>query len=325
MLEERIKKNIEVLAALANSSNKSEVSQELLNQYSGFGGLREAIFTPHVYKELKRYLTDDEINSVKKTIGSAYYTPELLVKFMWTALERMGFRKGDILEPAVGTGIFLDHMPEKVKQVSNIEAIEIDKVTCNILINKHREVNLICSGFENIYFGKKKYDLIISNPPYGREPVNDIFNPDLSHLIIHHWFVAKSARILKDRGIIAMVVPQFFLDNVKDHARNIIDNAGVNMLVAYRLPDNLFANAKITVDIVFLQKATTNTRWLTTQNITIGKHRKPINEYFVDNPDHILGELQIVPMYDRMGVTCKTKGNLRDQLYDACLKIKRLS
>jgi type I restriction-modification system DNA methylase subunit len=325
MLEERIKKNIEVLAALANNSNKSEVSQELLNQYSGWGGLKEAIYNPSVYTELKRYLNEEEINSVRKTLGSAYYTPELLVKFMWTALERMGFRKGEILEPAVGTGIFLDHMPEKVKQVSNIEAIEIDKVTCNILVNKHPEVNLICSGFENIYFGKKKYDLIISNPPYGREPVNDIFNPDLSHLIIHHWFVAKSARILKDRGIIAMVVPQFFLDNVKDHARNVIDNAGVNMLVAYRLPDNLFANAKITVDIVFLQKATTNTRWLTTQNITIGKHRKPINEYFVDNPDHILGELQIVPMYDRMGVTCKTKGNLRDQLYDACLKIKRLS
>jgi len=240
---------------------------------------------------------------------------------MWTALGRIGFRKGDILEPAVGTGIFLDHMPEKVKQVSNIEVIEIDKVTCNILINKHPEVNLICSGFENIYFGKKKYDLIISNPPYGREPVNDSFNPDLSHLIIHHWFVAKSARMLKARGIIAMVVPQFFLDNVKDHARDIIGNAGVNMLVAYRLPDNLFANAKITVDIVFLQKVTTNTRWLTTQNITIGKHTKPINEYFVDNPDHILGELQIVPMYDRMGITCKTKGNLRDQLYDACLKI----
>ena len=122
-----------------------------------------------------------------------------------------------------------------------------------------------------------------------------------------------------------MVVPQFFLDNTKDHARNVINDVGVNMVAAYRLPDNLFANAKITVDIVFLQKATTNTKWLTTQNITIGKHTKPINEYFVDNPDHILGELQIVPMYDRMGITCKTKGNLRDQLYDSCLKIKRLS
>ena len=147
MLEERIKKNIEVLAALANNSNKSEVSQELLNQYSGWGGLKEAIYNPSVYTELKRYLNEEEINSVRKTLGSAYYTPELLVKFMWTALERMGFRKGEILEPAVGTGIFLDHMPEKVKQVSNIEAIEIDKVTCNILINKHPEVNLICPSF----------------------------------------------------------------------------------------------------------------------------------------------------------------------------------
>ena len=91
MSEERIRKNIEVLAALANYDNKVDISQELLNQYSGFGGLREAIFTPTIYKELKRYLTDDEINSIKNTVASAYYTPELLVKFMWTALVRMGF------------------------------------------------------------------------------------------------------------------------------------------------------------------------------------------------------------------------------------------
>jgi len=236
----------------------------------------------------------------------------------------MGFRKGDILEPAVGTGIFLDHMPLKIRQVSNIDAIEIDRVTCNILVNKHSEINLICSGFETAYFGKKKYDLIISNPPYGREAINDIFYLDLSGLVIHHWFVAKSAKILKDNGIIAMVVPQFFLDNIKDHARDIINNNGVNMLAAYRLPDNLFANAKVTVDIVFLQKAETDIKWLTTKNITVGRHTKPMNEYFIDHPEHVLGKLQVVPMYDRTGITCKANGNLRDLLYEACLKITRI-
>ena len=180
MLEERIKKNLEVLAALANNGGKSEISRDILNQYSGWGGLREAVFTPSIYRELKLYLNDEEISSIKRTLGSAYYTPELLVKFIWTALLRMGFRKGDILEPAIGTGIFLDHMPPKLKHSSNIDAIEIDRVTCNILVNKHPEINLICSGFETVYLGKKKYDLIVSNPPYGREAINDIFNPDLS-------------------------------------------------------------------------------------------------------------------------------------------------
>jgi hypothetical protein len=96
------------------------------------------------------------------------------------------------------------------------------------------------------------------------------------------------------------------------------------MLAAYRLPDNIFTNAKVTVDIVFLQKAETDTKWLTTKNITIGKNAKPINEYFIDHPEHVLGKLQVVPMYDRTGITCKANGNLRDLLYEACLKITRI-
>lgn len=97
------------------------------------------------------------------------------------------------------------------------------------------------------------------------------------------------------------------------------------MIAAYRLPDNLFSNAKVTVDIVFLQKAETNIEWLNTGKITIGNDTKPLNEYFINNPEHILGELRVVPMYDRTGITCKEKGNLRDHLYNACLKITRLT
>ena len=325
MFKERLEKNFKVLAAIAaDQNNVTNICLELLNQYSGFGGLREAIFTPSIYKELKQYLNDDEINSIKKTLNSAYYTSPLVVKFMWTALIRMGLKGGDILEPAIGIGAFLDHMPQKLKQLSNVDGVEIDQVTCNILIRKYPEINLICSGFENIYFGSKKYDLIISNPPYGRNPVNDIFNLDLTHLIIHHWFVAKSARMLKDKGVIAMVLPNFFLDNAKDHARNFIYDAEVDLISAYRLPDDLFANAKVTVDIVFLQKAKTNINWLKTKKITIGNDTKSINEYFVDKPENIMGELAIVPMYARTGITCKSKGDLRDRLYQACLKIDRL-
>ena len=115
---DRIEKNLKVLKLL--SKNDSDISEEqkreVLNTYSGWGGLRDAIFTPFVYRQLKYYLTDDEISSVKKTINSAYYTPDLLVKFIWAALMRMGLKglqsdgKGkscNILEPSAGTGIFL--------------------------------------------------------------------------------------------------------------------------------------------------------------------------------------------------------------------------
>ena len=115
MIKERVEKNLQVLQLLAN--NELNMSKEekikILNQYTGWGGLRDAIYTPSVYRRLKRYLSDEEITSVKKTVNSAYYTPDLLIKFIWAALVRMGFKGGDILEPAIGTGVFLDHIPPR--------------------------------------------------------------------------------------------------------------------------------------------------------------------------------------------------------------------
>jgi type I restriction-modification system DNA methylase subunit len=230
----------------------------------------------------------------------------------------------NILEPSAGSGIFFNHMPQIIAKNANIDAIELDNSSCKLFSKLHGNINIINTGFENFCCNDNRYDLIIGNPPYGRSSVNDIFNPDLSHLIIHHWFVAKSAKMLRDKGIIAMILPQFFLDNVKDHARDIINKSGVNLIFAYRLPDNLFADAKITVDLVFLQKADKTHEWQATKRKTIGEHSKPINEYFFNNPHHVLGELEIVPMYDRMGITCKSSGDLRTQLAGVYSKIKKI-
>jgi len=332
---DRIEKNLKVLKLL--SKNDSHISEEqkreVLNAYSGWGGLRDAIFTPSVYRRLKYYLSDDEISSVKKTVNSAYYTPDLLVKFIWAALMRMGFNglqsdgKGkscNILEPSAGTGIFFNHMPQIIAKNANIDAIELDNSSCKLFSKLHGNINIINTGFENFCCNDNRYDLIIGNPPYGRSSVNDIFNPDLSHLIIHHWFVAKSSRMLRDKGIIAMILPRFFLDNVKDHARDIINKSGVNLVLAYRLPDSLFADAKITVDLVFLQKTDKTHEWQDTRRKTIGEYSKPINEYFSNNPHHVLGELHIVSMYNRMGITCKSSGDLRIQLGGVYSKIKKI-
>jgi hypothetical protein len=213
---------------------------------------------------------------------------------------------------------------EIIAKNANIDAIELDNSSCKLFSKLHGNINIINTGFENFCCNDNRYDLIIGNPPYGRNTVNDIFNSDLAHLIIHHWFVAKSARMLRDKGIIAMILPRFFLDNVKDHARDIINKSGVNLVLAYRLPDSLFADAKITVDLVFLQKTDKTHEWQATKRKVIGEYSKPINEYFLNNPHHVLGELEIIPMYDRMGITCKSSGDLRTQLAGVYSKIKKI-
>lgn len=314
--KERVEKNLKALKLLhSNNQNLTEAEKiNIFNDYTGWGGLREAIYTPSIYRELKKYLSDNKIESIKRSTKSAYYTPELLVKFIWAMLPCFGFNGGDILEPSAGIGVFLDKMPKSIQNSSNINAVEIDLLTSQILSAKYRDLSISCTGFENLNYGNKEYDCIISNPPYSSQIVEDICHKDISHLAIHHFFVAKSARLLKEGGIIAMVLPQFFLDNVRDHARNIIAKSNVNLLAAYRLPDNLFTGAKITVDIVFMQKTKTNIAWQETKNIKIGNYDKAINEYFISNPQNILGELEIVAMYERMGITCKENGNLREYL-----------
>ena len=164
---QRVEKNLKVLKLLKeNDINISlEEKRSILDEYTGWGGLRDAIYTPSIYKQLKSYLSDDRINDLKKTTKSAYYTPELLVKFIWSTLSIIGFKGGKILEPAVGHGVFVQNIPQSISNNSIIDAVEMDLVTCRILIQKHPKIKLTATCFENIYFNQEKYDLIASNPP----------------------------------------------------------------------------------------------------------------------------------------------------------------
>jgi hypothetical protein len=134
-------------------------------------------------------------------------------------------------------------------------------------------------------------------------------HPDLKGFCIHHYFVAKCMRLLKPEGFLAMVLPSYFLDNGRDHVRHIIDKEGGSLLAAYRLPEDLFCDAKVTIDIVFLKKGKAGKKWLQTKDVRIGGKSKPLNEYYHLHSHHILGNLEIVPMYERMGLTCKRRGD----------------
>ena len=124
----RYQQNINILSQLKSG----KIEKSLLKTYSGWGGLRKAIYQPEVYGQLKKILSNEEILSLKSTLKSAYYTPKEIVTFMYDFLGKLGFRGGAILEPAVGHGVFLEHMPEDLKKESRIDCVEIDKVTSEI-------------------------------------------------------------------------------------------------------------------------------------------------------------------------------------------------
>ena len=302
----RYYENIKILQQLKSGAANSS----LLAQYSGWGGLRKAIYTPEVYKQLKSILTDEEINSIKTTMSSAYYTPEYIVNFICSALAKMGVTGGRVLEPAAGIGAFLSDL--KMLEPSEVVAVEIDNISCDILKKLHPNVKVVKSAFEKTTLGK--FNLICGNPPFGREVITDKADPDLSGMVIHHWFAAKCVRMLSDGGILAMVLPSYFMDNVKDHARDIITRDGGNLLAAFRLPDDLFADAKVTVDIVFIVKGRTANNWQKTEHIRVNGCLMPINEYYMKNKNHILGRLKVIDMYSRKGLTCARTGNIQTAL-----------
>ena len=312
---QRVQQN---LLALTELKTKNP-NQEVLKQYTGWGGLRSAIFTPEVYRVLKKNISNEAIASIKKTLSNAYYTPQALIQFIYDALSSLNKPFKTILEPSAGHGLFFESIPTQFKGQNNLFAVEVDSISCELIRSLYPDVQLHQGGFEE-YQPTMLFDLIIGNPPYGRETLIDQKHADLSSLRIHHYFVAKCMRMLAPGGILAMVLPRYFLDNRRDHARDIIYREGGSLLAAYRLPDNLFADAKVTVDVVFLIKEQRSDEWLCFDKLLLEGEFTYINRYFSVNPSHIIGELGLVEAYGRREMTCRqnkmqdTITQLRQQL-----------
>jgi adenine-specific DNA methylase len=181
-------------------------------------------------------------------------------------------------------------MPKAMRQRSEITGIELEPLSAQITNTLHPDIRILNQGFQN--FHENGFDLIIGNPPYANFNVFDSEHPDLSRQMIHHYFAAKSARLLKEKGILAMVLPSYILDNPKKHLRNEIAEQA-QLLTAYRLPNNLFSDAKITVDIaVFQKQVSLNQEWTKAIKAKLANDEYfYISQYFIENPGHVLGEL----------------------------------
>ncbi len=310
--ENRVHNNLKALRALRNGQTADD-----LMAYTGWGGLREAIYTPAIFKELKGLIGEQAIVSLKQTLKSAYYTPAWLVRFMMQCLASIpSLSLEAVLEPSAGVGNFLNGLkrlnrPES--QPSRVVAVEIDQVSCELLNVIYPDVEVHHTGFER-FQPDEQFTLILGNPPFGQIQVDDPVHQDLTRYSIHHYFVAKAMRLLKPNGLLAMVLPRYFLDASCKQVRHIIAKEGGTLVAAFRLPDNLFSDAKVTVDIVFLQKTAGTLPWREARRFSRDGKSAYLNEYFFTYPSHILGRLEFFEVYGRNELTCKSTGDLGQSL-----------
>ena len=186
----RTDQNLQVIHAIAQKN----FNPALLEKYSGFGGIGRKISEYNYYKKLNAIIPKDEITKIKETSKTAYYTPELLVRFIYKALENLGFRGGNILEPAAGNGAFIKHMPNAMRENSKILAIEPEPIAFTIMKSLYPDAKILHKKFEDVELKPYSFDLVVGNPPYGSWLIEDKSNPDLSKHAIHHYFTSRGVR-----------------------------------------------------------------------------------------------------------------------------------
>lgn len=315
--------NVKIINELA----KPQPDINLLKTYQGFGGLRDCFWDKQLYGQIMRGIRANFgaeqaiVENMKQSVKSAYYTPEIVIKFIYRYLQNVcNFTDGDILEPACGHGGFFEHMPADMRANSKITGVDYDIVTSKIAQAIYPDVNIINNGLQNVDFNGAKFDLIIGNPPYSDEKVQDLAMPDLDGFTIHNYFIAKCVRLLKDDGLLVFVMPSFFMDTKAKNARHIIDGEAV-FVDAVRLPENLFAHAKVTVDIIVIRK--TGNKLHKADNIKLYHDNggsEFINQYWLDNPQRVMGEtkLKFVKCYNRFVPTCETQN--KNQVFEYLTK-----
>lgn len=317
--------NVKILEELAKPSPKAEI----LKHYKGFGGLRNCFWDKQLYGQIMRAIranfgTEREkevLENLRQSTKSAYYTPKEVISFMYRYLEQVcNFTGGEILEPSCGNGAFFEYMPELIRQNSQITGVEYDILTSKLVQNIYPDIQVINDGLQNIDFGANKYDLIIGNPPYSDEKMTDDFMPDLNGYTIHHYFTAKCMRLLKDDGILAFVLPSFYMDIPRSNTRHIIDNESV-VIDVLRLPENLFEQATVTVDIIFVRKSGNKIHDITdTVTYAQGEANDQVNQFWIKNPHRILGDLKLkwVKAYNRFVPTCEVQDKAKTLNYLKC-------
>ena len=298
--KQKFARNIEAIRTLFKLEEEhrgaTAEEQQVLSQYVGWGGLADA-FDPgkdswaKEYAELKGLLSEDEYAAARSSTLNAHYTSPTVIRGIYDAVEHMGFRSGNILEPSMGVGNFFGMLPDSMAD-SQLHGVELDSITGRIAKKLYPQADITVAGFETTD-RRDFYDLAVGNVPFGQYKVNDKAYNKLG-FSIHNYFFAKAIDQVRPGGIVAFVTSRYTMDSKDSTARKHMAERA-DLLGAIRLPNNAFkanAGTDVVSDIIFLQKRDRpidhEPEW-----VQLGKTKDgfTINQYFVDHPEMVLGEL----------------------------------
>ena len=309
--KEKYLNNINAIKKLKELEKENRLAtpeeQETLGKYVGWGGLSEAFDKnnsswTNEYNELSSLLSPDEYSSARESTLSAFYTPTTVTKAIYKVLDRMGFKNGNILEPSCGVGNFIGMLPTEMSN-SNVYGVELDTISSSIAKQLYQKANIINSPYEEADLPNNFFDVTIGNVPFGDFKVVDK-KYDKYNFLIHDYFFAKSLDKLRPNGVMAFITSKGTMDKKNSSFRRYMSQRA-DLIGAIRLHNHTFsslAGTEVTSDILFFKKRSNITHiepdWI---NVTTSEDGISLNNYFIDNPNMIIGEMKNVS--GRFGLT----------------------
>ena len=326
----KYKANMEAIHLLQTLEQEERLAtpeeQEILSRYVGWGGIPQAFEEnnsswTNEYLELKNTLSPEEYSAARASTLNAFYTSPTVIRSMYEALENMGLKQGNILEPSCGVGNFMGLIPESMNK-AKMYGVELDPVSGRIARQLYQKNKIAIQGFEETDYPDSFFDCVIGNVPFGAYQVSDR-RYDRHHFLIHDYFIAKSLDLVRPGGVVAVVTSSGTMDKQNPAVRQYFANRA-ELLGAIRLPNNAFqrnANTGVVSDILFFQKrdraSIEEPDWIHLKETAEGYS---VNAYFADHPEMVLGEFTTEStQYGKQEVTVRPKEGitLEEQLKEA--------
>ncbi|MBR6622539.1 MAG: DEAD/DEAH box helicase family protein [Ruminococcus sp.] len=301
--KEKYHNNIAAIRTLITIEEEKRLAtseeQEILAKYVGWGGLSQAFDSENAswkneYNELKQLLNNDEYIAARASTTTSFYTSPVIIEEMYNALGNMGFKGGDVLEPAMGVGNFFGLMPEEMRSNSRLSGVELDSISGRISKQLYQTADIKVKGYEKTLFSDNKFDIAVGNVPFGDIMVADP-RYDKHHFKIHDYFFSKTLDKVRPGGVVAFITSKGTLDKQNDSVRKYLAERA-ELVGAVRLPNNAFksiAGTEVTSDILFFQKRDelapgAEPEWTKLGHTADGFQ---INKYFEQHPEMIIGKI----------------------------------